>query len=499
MSAVTRALLAVLLAGCLASCTTRDVRPAPGPTKVTLFFTAELKGYIAPCGCSENMRGGIARTAHVIASARSATDALFYFDSGDGFFGAAAIPGEAVAQQERKAKALADAFKAIGLTARAPGPLDDARGAKFRSSLGAPELAAEAVTMLDAKGHRLAVISAADLARAIPLAKKARADGASFVVALVPQPFEVLLRGVLDAGDVDLVLASKAKDELSADENKLVGGVTRVAQVQSKGRSLLRVDLVLRDGNRVEWLKGSAEKERELGALDQRIELLRTQVNEPMLGEQLKALRRAKLDELTQRRAALADEPLPVPGDRNAASFRLVPIESSLPREPAVAAIETSYDEAVGALNLAWAKEHGEDCEPSTPLNPGYVGSAVCLGCHKDAAAVWRKTKHPLAFEALTAQHKQYHLDCIACHVTGWKQPGGVCRVDRTESREEVGCEACHGPGYRHVILPTKETTARRRDKDVCLRCHDHENSPHFDFDQYVERILGPGHGKPKE
>jgi len=64
------------------------------------------------------------------------------FDTGDGLFGAQQLPEDAVPQQERKARALADAWKAMGLTLRATGPLDDARGAAFRESLKLPELGA---------------------------------------------------------------------------------------------------------------------------------------------------------------------------------------------------------------------------------------------------------------------------------------------------------------------------------------------------------------------
>ena len=89
--------------------------------------------------------------------------------------------------------------------------------------------------------------------------------------------------------------------------------MTKVAQVQSKGRSLLRLDVFSSAEGKVEWLRGDGERDRELYALDQRIELLRVQVNEPMLDEALKALRKAKLEEVIERRALLSETPLPLP------------------------------------------------------------------------------------------------------------------------------------------------------------------------------------------
>jgi predicted CXXCH cytochrome family protein len=92
---------------------------------------------------------------------------------------------------------------------------------------------------------------------------------------------------------------------------------------------------------------------------------------------------------------------------------------------------------------------------------------------------------------------KQYHLDCIGCHVDGWQKPMGVCRIDKTADREQVSCESCHGPGTTHLANPVKENMPRPQ-KEVCMGCHDHENSPHFDFETYVLKIRGPGHGLPK-
>lgn len=488
---------ALALATLLAACATRDTRPPRLPASATLLISADVRGYLGPCGCSENMRGGVSRMAAQVAKARAGGGPVFFLDAGDALFGAPSIPDDAVPQQERKAKALAEAFRAMGLTARAPGPMDDARGAAFRQSLALPELPVGEVRWLDAAGYRLAVVSAATVAAADAVAAKARADGAAFVVALVPLPFDEALRGAADAASVDLVVADRPKSELAAEENRLAGGAVKVVQVQNKGRSLLRVDLSLRDDNRVEWLKGSSERERELAALDERIELMRTQVNEPGLAEELKALKKAKLDDLVARRQALADEPLPVPQDRNAATVRFVPLEASLPQDPAVQAIETAYDRDVGLLNLAWAKEHGKACDPPDLGREGYVGSQACVGCHPDAARVWKPTKHAQAYATLEAKGKQYHLDCVTCHVTGWQQPGGVCRIDDVDGRDEVGCESCHGPGWKHTQMPVKDHIRRGREANTCTGCHDHENSPSFEFESYLAKIVGPGHGLP--
>jgi hypothetical protein len=38
---------------------------------------------------------------------------------------------------------------------------------------------------------------------------------------------------------------------------------------------------------------------------------------------------------------------------------------------------------------------------------------------------------------------------------------------------------------------------ARKPDQAACVKCHEHENSPNFDFAKYLPQVLGPGHGQP--
>ena len=268
--------------------------------------------------------------------------------------------------------------------------------------------------------------------------------------------------------------------------------------MQSKGRSLLRVDVFLADGARVEWLRGDGERDRELYSLDQRIELLRAQVNEPMLNPELMALRKAKLEEIISRRELLAQTPLPVPEGKASVTARFIPLESTFPKDPAVQAVEKAYDVDVGLINLAWAKANGKSCPPPTAEKRGDVGSPMCVSCHAESEQVFKTSKHARAYATLVEQGKQHHLDCIGCHVTGWQQPQGVCRIDETAGREEVGCESCHGPGDAHSKNPTPGSIVRYVEAKTCKGCHDRENSPNFDFDQYVEKILGPGHGHKK-
>ena len=72
-----------------------------------------------------------------------------------------------------------------------------------------------------------------------------------------------------------------------------------------------------------------------------------------------------------------------------------------------------------------------------------------------------------------------------------------MCRLDKVQGREDVGCESCHGPGSLHAAAPAKANIAGSPGRALCVTCHNLENSPHFDFATYLPRVLGPGHGQP--
>ncbi len=495
--------LGAVLTSLSIACASRPAATAP-VSEVSLVFTTALSGSIEPCGCSQAMRGGLARVLGVVDTLRATGRAVHYFDAGDLLFAPGPISPEALPQQRLKAQTLARALSRAGLEARLAGPSDAREGAQF--------LAEQALPALPPSNHErpyrtvsvgtstVAIVGASTLVDARRAAAKARADGAAFVVALVLQPFETLLGQLSqdEAEPLDLVVAAQPKDELSAELNRALGTRPRLVQAQSKGRSLLRVDLRLSGGARPVWVADDAARQRELSALDERIEQLRAQVNEPGLADDFKALKQGKLDEVVARRQVLAQAPLTLPAGPSAVA-QLVPVEATRPEQPAIKALVTEYDRAVGELNLSWAKAHGQDCRPPAPEERGFVGSATCEACHPLAVQAWRKTKHARAYAALTEAGKGFHLDCVSCHVTGWQQPGGVCHVADTDGFEHVGCEACHGGASLHVTTMKKTDIDRAATSERCVSCHDRENSAHFEHTRYVAQLLVPGHGLPPE
>lgn len=111
-----------------------------------------------------------------------------------------------------------------------------------------------------------------------------------------------------------------------------------------------------------------------------------------------------------------------------------------------------------------------------------YVGSAICLRCHKGLTAWhvdrWKDNKFITLEKVKNAPDfiegdENYRKQCYKCHTTGYDETTGKY------SEEGVTCEACHGPGQFYVYFMSlgKVPEAARLSKlawsyDVCGRCH---------------------------
>jgi len=172
----------------------------------------------------------------------------------------------------------------------------------------------------------------------------------------------------------------------------------------------------------------------------------------------------------------------------------------------------------------------------SHPQAGEFVGAAKCGECHTKAYAKWKDSKHAHAYDSLkTGRKGQYSQpiprihdpECLSCHVTGWS-PQGVFPYDSGFLPEVIAnhenspnryallqgqqCENCHGPGSDHVALEMqvkhdpqsvgvemlrlsrrKMVLSKVDAKDnLCIKCHDYENSPNFQFEEYWKKIEHP-------
>ena len=214
-------------------------------------------------------------------------------------------------------------------------------------------------------------------------------------------------------------------------------------------------------------------------------------------------------------------------------------IRGTLGSEPAAERELLAYYKAVNEHNrMAFA---GRLPVPAGPTDATYVGDEVCATCHADARDVWARTPHATAYATLQKSSKEFNLDCVSCHVTGYEMPGGST-VTHVEKLKNVQCEACHGPGSKHVVAtPIDERGASRPPSSSaidergasrppsssaidergasrppssspaamhnlvaapppsrCLECHRPPHVENFDPVARMASILGPGHGLPK-
>ncbi len=171
-------------------------------------------------------------------------------------------------------------------------------------------------------------------------------------------------------------------------------------------------------------------------------------------------------------------------------------------------------EEMVQMMAAYQAQLIDERPDRTEPPHPGdddgrtYIGAEACGECHSQAYEIWTNTKHSHAFAVLAAGRpgeedtwvdRSFDAECITCHVAGWKPQqalryeSGYVDGESTPQFLNVQCENCHGPGSRHRDLQNGEGTEEDRVSELdfvrlplaearnkCLECHDVENSIRF-------------------
>lgn len=141
------------------------------------------------------------------------------------------------------------------------------------------------------------------------------------------------------------------------------------------------------------------------------------------------------------------------------------------------------------------------DYLPQQPVDPpaGFrvAGSEACRDCHASDMHVWETSPHAHAWATLEKDGSHVNSDCQRCHTTGFGLPEGFVSAKRSLERVNVGCESCHGPSQGHVENPDIKTSFAAR--DTCIRCHDRENSPEFEYETYWEQIRHGGDANQSE
>jgi len=502
-----RIALAAALFSTLLACKSAEREAPPPPVAqpaaqegLTVLFTADLWGQLEPCGCSADMRGGLDRAAAYVKERRAAGPTLLV-DAGDAWFDALHYEPRNVPQADRRARAVARSLAAMGVDAKAFFERDrvlPVEGFPEGRELRGPKV-------MEAGGVRLGLVPVDATADGWEAAlaggvAAARDQGAQVVAALVhaPRPRVLALSGAAAQAGADFVVGSHIDAIAEGEEARMVEAEVPVFFTQARGQSLLEIRLVRRGEGPLQIAGNPAEREREIEALEERIRGYEQRIVALPKGADAAPFR-AKVEELQARRRALAEATVEPPATGNYLAWKFVPVTEDRASDPAVKQILADYDRDVAEANLAWAKANPRPCPTAAPGEASFVGGAVCAGCHPAAQAFWQETRHAHAWQTLVSVNKQYDLSCIGCHVTGWEKPGGACDVARTEGRENVTCESCHGPGSLHAAAPAQAKLPAAVPESTCVGCHTPENSTAFDHATYRTKIVGPGHGAKTE
>jgi 2',3'-cyclic-nucleotide 2'-phosphodiesterase (5'-nucleotidase family) len=157
---------------------------------------------------------------------------------------------------------------------------------------------------------------------------------------------------------------------------------------------------------------------------------------------------------------------------------------------PADEKMNHSVDEFSDLLNQRFNQANQQTAEQARQrtaqqlAGDRYLGEATCRRCHEMEYQMYTSQKHAHAFQTLTTNQRDSTPECLPCHVVGMGQSGGFVSKQGTPELVNVQCENCHGMGTRH---PQSQSIVG---PDVCITCHTHEQSPSFQYDEWIGKIV---------
>jgi hypothetical protein len=503
--------------------------PSFGPPSVRIYALSNLAGALEPCGCTKDQLGGIDHLAAYLAKDREGAKGSLLVAAGPTLFLDPKLEEARSTQDKWKAEAIGASLGDLGLSAWTPGYNDWAGGASLLSTVaksmqgalvganleGADGAVKSAVR--DVAGIKVGIVGVSapsqagakppgvevkDAAPALVQAvAEAKAQGAKMVIALAALPRGEALRLAEKAPDLSALIVGKPADAGEANDAPsapvLIGNVL-VVQTSNHLQTVGVLDFFVQgDDFKFQDATGIANAE-ELVALQKRIRDYEGRIvaweKDPSLRPEDLNARRADLKKMRDEAARLQNHEPPKSG--SFFRYSLVEVREKLGRDPQVGERMSAFYKRVNEHNkTAFAGRK----PPEVPAGKsGYVGIEVCSGCHIEERQVWDRTGHAGAYATLAKQFKEYNLDCVGCHVTGYEKPGGST-VTVNDKLRSVQCEECHGPGALHAKTPnTKGLIDPMPASAMCVSaCHHPPHVEHFDPNEAKQFILGPGHGMP--
>ncbi|MDH3202492.1 MAG: multiheme c-type cytochrome [Myxococcales bacterium] len=500
-----RCLLVLLALGATAGCNRGQSKEAPdgkpSPT-LRLAVVTDLKGYLEPCGCTSRPLGGIDRLAAQIRALRDGSVPLVVLMAGDLFFDTDALEPARVDQANRNASTLLGILDHLEIDAALPGRRDRAQPqeelARLHTASRFPWLAmkgAAEVVRIKAGELRIAVVGVRPGAKrdAVMAAVGSAQAETDLTIALVHGSRRDANRiGAIDG--VDFVVHGGLDQDAPLPPHR--AGEAWVLNAGRQGQGLTVVDLHRKTDEAFadlsEWSKKERIRQLEAQIADLSEKILEWERSKDVDPADLRA-QSDRLAALKTQREAMDAPPRSPRG--NSFTARWVELPKEAPTDQEVTKLMREHDKAVNQAN----REAFADLAPR-PLGPddiAYVGSEACGTCHNPAYVWWQSHPHGHAYLTLQTRNKEFNLDCVGCHVTGYDQPGGSTVTHNLKGAlVNVGCESCHGPGAAHTKNPEIDIV-EDAPESTCLPCHNEEHSDQFDYETYKKTLIVPGHGLP--
>ncbi|MDF3066489.1 MAG: hypothetical protein K0R38_2090 [Polyangiaceae bacterium] len=527
-SALATAVLAAAIAGtgvtgCKCGSEPSSAAATAGAPSLRLYVMSSVAGALEPCGCVKDMLGGADHAAAYIASQSAAVPNALTVGAGPMLFLNARPDPARDTQAGFKADALADAYKALKLTAWAPGANDWLLG---DSSLGAlvarsgasllaanlPNAKVQSTKVVEMSGIKVGFVGISlplvngkapgslQPADATAAAKRGLAEleaqGTQLQVLLAAMPRGAALRLLEMQPGFEVAVLGKPFDEGEANDppqSPTLVGKTLVVETPNHLQALGVVDLFVR-GQSFDFADGSGleatERKLEIG---RRVREINARLDQGGAPADLALLKQDKTN-LEAELARLPDSKPPAQGSYF--RFQSVEVTEKMGSDSGVSGHIAAYYQRVNDHN----KEAFKDLAPVPPAagEAGYVGLEACSKCHEEERKFWNGTHHAAAYATLSSQHKEFNLDCVSCHVTGYGKPGGST-VTHVENLTAVQCEVCHGPGSKHVANTKDKMAIKMPALSFCAsECHHPPHvHPGWSVDAAWPKIIGPGHGMP--
>ncbi len=506
--------------------------PGFGSPTVRLYVVSNLAGALEPCGCTKDQLGGVDHLAAFLAKDRGLARGSLLVAVGPTLFLDPKLDENRGTQDRWKAEAISASLGDMGLAAWTPGYNDWAGGGALLGSLAkqaqGPLLAANLEAdvdgatksaLRDVGGVKVGIVGVSApssnggppegvrLKDAVPVLKanvaELRSRGAKLLIALAALPRGEALRAAEAVAELNVLVVGKPLDRGEANDAPpppaLIGS-TLVVQTSNHLQTVGVIDFFVHgDDYKFQDATGVANAEA-TSSLAKRIRELENRVaaweHDPSVRPEDVAARRADLTKLKEEKERLSNAPAPKSG--SFFRYGLVEVREKLGSDPKVGERMGSFYRRVNEHNrVAFAGRKPPEVPRGTS---GYVGAEVCSSCHEEERKVWDRTAHARAYATLSRQFKEFNLDCVSCHVTGYERPGGST-VTMNESLRDVQCEECHGAGQAHAKAPKKKGLVLREPRpETCVSsCHHPPHVEAFDPAKAKQLILGPGHGMPDD